>query len=210
VPLGLAAAVSPVMFAEQTVMLAGANGRTVAVRYAAGVALVAILYVGALVLWGRAIALPERPRLSSTMDLVFGLILIVVATLLWFRQRSPDDAPATARKSVRAGGAFGFGIVSMATNFTTLALLVPAAKAIAASRVDVAGRLILVAVLVALATIPAWLPVALTIAAPGPASRGLQALNRMITLHGRTLVVAVVAALGGLLIVRGILALADL
>ena len=83
-------------------------------------------------------------------------------------------------------------MISMATNFTTLALLVPGAKVIASSDLGVAGRAVTIAVLVVLAAIPAWLPVALTRVAPGPTARGLDALSRFITLHGRTLVVVVV------------------
>ncbi len=202
------------MFAEQTVLLASASGRTVATRYAAGVALVAALYITALVVWGRVISLPERPRLDSTMDLVLGLVLVGIAALLWFRRSAagdpPDEPSPTTHTAVGASGAFGFGVVSMVTNFTTLALLVPAAKAVAASHVELLGRLLLVALLTVLASIPAWLPVALTRAAPGTATRGLGALSRLITRHGRTLVMVVVAVLGAFLIVRGIVRLADL
>lgn len=215
VPLGLASAVSPVMLAEQTVLLAGADGRTVATRYATGVVAVAVVYIGALVVWGRAIALPARPRLDSTMDLVLGLGLVGLATLLWVRRQDVGDRSTSTQgppshKEVGASGAFGFGIVSMVTNFTTLALLVPAAKAIAASPVELVGRMLLVAVLVVLATVPAWLPVALIGVAPGTAAKGLDALGRLLSRHGRAIVVVVVAALGAILIVRGVLRLADL
>ncbi|MET0908400.1 MAG: GAP family protein [Ilumatobacteraceae bacterium] len=209
VPLGLAAAVSPVMLAEQTVLLAGPNGRVVANRFAIGVGLVALVYVGVLVLWGRVVALPAKPKLSSTMDLVFGVLLVAFAAILWVRRPASSVAAEAPRRSVSPGEAVGFGAFSMATNFTTLALLLPGAKVIASSHVDIAGRLVLVAVLVVLASTPAWLPVALTRVSPGAATRGLDALGRLITRHGRTVVVVVVGALGVYLIVHGLIRLAE-
>jgi hypothetical protein len=53
------------MLTEQTVLLAGPNGRVVATRYAFGVALVAAVYIAVLVVWGRAISLPARSVSSS-------------------------------------------------------------------------------------------------------------------------------------------------
>jgi hypothetical protein len=93
----------------------------------------------------------------------------------------------------------------MATNVTTLALVVPAAKIIAASGVDLPGRAILVALLVAIASTPAWLPVALTRVAPGPAERGLDWIRDLIEQRGRQLVVLLLVGLGLFLLVRGIL-----
>ena len=113
-PLGLGGAVSPVMLTEQTVLLAGPGGLRAATRYATGVLGTLLVIVGALVLFGRAIAPPTEPRLDATLDLV-------------------------------VGAALPFGVFSMATNFTTLALLVPAAKEISSSESSPAARLVLVA-----------------------------------------------------------------
>lgn len=101
----------------------------------------------------------------------------------------------------------GFGVFSMATNFKTLALVVPAAKEIASSDLELAGRAVVIAVLVMLASMPAWLPVALTAVAPGAAERGLLAIGDLIERRGLLLTVLVLAALGLLLVVRGIVRL---
>ena len=197
------------MLAEQTVLLAGPNGRIVANRFAIGVGLVALVFVGALVTCGRVVALPARPTLSSTMDLVFGSLLVAFAVILWVRRPDTPVAAEAPRRSVSPSGAVGFGAVSMATNFTTLALLVPGAKVIASSTIGTVGRIVLVGVLVALASTPAWLPVALARVAPGTASRGLNTLGRLITVHGRTVVVVVVGALGLFLIGHGVVRLVE-
>jgi hypothetical protein len=103
--------------------------------------------------------------------------------------------------------ALGFGAFSMATNVTTIAFVIPGAKIIAASDLGHAGRIVALLVLVGLASIPAWLPVALTSMAPGPAARALGALRGLVEHHGREIVVLVLIGLGALLIVRGLLGL---
>jgi hypothetical protein len=65
VPFGLASAVSPVMLIEQTVILAGPDGKRASTRYAAGAALTLLLFVSFLVLFGRAISLPQEPHLDA-------------------------------------------------------------------------------------------------------------------------------------------------
>lgn len=206
VPLGLGGALSPVMLTEQTVLLAGPDGRRVATRYAAGAALTLLLFASALVLFGRSISLPQEPHLDATLDLVLGALLVGLALVLrWRRPRT--RAPRRPRAAMSPHTALAFGVVSMATNVTTLALLVPAAKEIAASDLGLAGRAVAVIVLVVLASIPAWSPVALTEAAPGPAARGLRMLADLTRRRGRLLTVACLGAFGALLALRGIVRL---
>lgn len=206
VPFGLAGAISPVMLIEQTVILAGPDGERPGTRYAAGAALTLLLFVSVLVLFGRAISLPQEPHLDATLDIVIGASLMVFA--LAIRWRRPRDHNAQrARRGVSLREALGLGVFSMATNFTTLALVIPAAKEIAASHLDLPGRAVVIAVLVALASTPAWLPVALTAVVPGAAERGLLAVSDLIEHRGRLLLALFVAGLGLLLVVRGILRL---
>lgn len=207
IPFGLAGAVSPVMLTEQTVVLAGPGGRRAAVRYAAGAILTLLVFVSALVLFGRSIELPKDPHLDATLDIVVGAALLVVALALQLRRPSGPKPAAPPRREMTARGAFGFGVVSMATNVTTLALVIPAAKEIAASDLELPGRAVAAVVLVVLASIPAWLPVALTVVAPGPADRGLRALGGLLDRHGRTIMVVVVAVLGAFLLARGMIRL---
>lgn len=210
-PFAFAGALSPMMLTEQTVLLATADGRRAATRYAIGAALVLLLFVGLVTLFGRAISLPSEPTLSSSLDIVLGLLLLGVAGLIVHLRRRALRSPGDHRKKDRQVSlgphrALGFGAFSMATNVTTLALVVPAAKIIAASGVALAGRALLVLVLVAIAATPAWLPVALTRVAPGPAERALDWLGDLIEQRGRQLVVLLLVALGLFLVIRGVLA----
>jgi hypothetical protein len=105
------------------------------------------------------------------------------------------------------GAALALGAVSMATNVTTLALVIPAAKEIAASELGFASRGVLVLALVGLASSPAWSPVVLTEVAPGPAERGLRTVAGLIVRRGRLLTVLCLATFGALLVLRGIIRL---
>lgn len=211
IPFGLAGAVSPVMLTEQTVLLAGSGGRQAGRRFAAGAFLVMVAWIALLVFFGRAISLPQEPSLDATLDLVLGALLILVSLAIRHgRAGGSKKKKKTSRHSFGPKAAFGFGAFSMATNFTTLALVIPGAKAIAAGSLDLPERAVLVLLLSAIVATPAWLPVALTAVAPGPAQRGLNAIGDFIQDYGRRLTVFLVGGLGLLLVIRGILRIVGL
>ena len=215
IPLGLGGAVSPVMLTEQTVLLAGPDGGRAGVRYAAGVVLTTFVIVVAIVLFGRAISLPTEPHLDATLDLVLGLVLVNVAVLVLVLGRrrggSPsrkggDDRRASGSRQARA--AFAFGVFSMATNVTTLALIA-AGRQGDLQELTLRSQLqaVLVLVLVGLVTTPAWVPVALTRVAPGPSQRGLAAVREQIARRGRGVTVGLLSAAGLFFIGRGLIRL---
>ena len=214
IPLGLGGAVSPVMLTEQTVLLSGPDGGRAGVRYAAGVILTTFVIVVAIVLFGRAISLPTEPHLDATLDLVLGLVLVNVAVLVVVSGRRRGGSPSRqgrddpgASGSRPARGAFAFGAFSMATNVTTLALIAPAAKEISRSDGEIAGQAVLILVLVALVSMPAWVPVVLTRVAPGPSRRGLTAVRDQIARRGRGFTVGLLSAAGLFFIGRGLVRL---
>lgn len=210
VPLGLAAAVSPVMLTEQTVLLAGPDGRRAALLYAAGTATFLMLVVVAVLLMGRSLSLPTEPHLDATLDLVVGGALLALALVV--RLVRPRDRHSARRHDRRLSpaAAFGFGTFSMGTNITTLALVVPAAKEVASSHAPSWGRLVAAVLLVALACLPAWGPVALVSSAPATAGRLLDRVEDLLHRHGRLLVVLLLAAGGTFLVGRGVMRLAAL
>ncbi|MGH3314518.1 MAG: GAP family protein [Nocardioidaceae bacterium] len=210
VPLGLAASVSPVMLTEQTVLLAGPGGRRIGLLFAAGTALVLVVLVDAILILGRSLSLPRAPHLDASLDLAIGglLLVLAVALHLW---RSPDrDTERRLHQRMSLPAAFAFGIFSMATNVTTIALVVPAAKEIAASHLAIWESLLAATLLVIAACLPAWGPVALEAAAPQTAGRFLDRLETFISRHGRQLVVLLIVAAGGYLVVRGVVRLLGL
>jgi hypothetical protein len=204
VPLGLGGAVSPVMLSEQTVLLAGPGGRRASLGYAAGVIGTLLVVVGAIVLFGRAISLPTEPRLDASLDMVIGAVLLAVAAVVVaLGRRNSAQHPHRERPRVGGWAALPFGVFSMATNFTTLALVVPAAKEISSTAGDLADRLVLVVVLVGLASIPAWAPIALTRAAPVAGEQALTAIGDCTERYGRQAAVALLVLAALFFLARG-------
>ena len=204
-PLGLAAAISPMLFTEQTVLIAG-QGVRAGRLFAAGALGTLLVFVSATVLFGRAISLPTEPRLDASLDILVGVLLFAAAAIVPYvhrpRRKTHDDHHAVAGEA-----ALPFGVFSMATNFTTLALVVPAAKEIATTESEIAGRLVLTVLLVALAGIPAWLPLALSRLAPEAGDRATAAAGRLIERHGRPALRAVLVLAGLYFLARGTLRL---
>ena len=208
-PICLAGAISPVLLTEQTVLLAGPGGRRAAHGFAIGAMVTLALIALALVFFGHVIELPARPKLSATLDVVFGVALLAAAAIVHAagRRRARKPAPAgdrTGPQGQRSRAAIPFGAFSMATNFTTIALVVVAAKEIAAADVEAIGRLGLVLVLVLICSLPAWAPIALTKAAPTAGEAALARLGRLIDGYGRAAVVVLLAIGGIYLLARGI------
>jgi len=210
IPLGLGGSVSPVMLTEQTLLLAGPDGRRAGMHYAVGAALTLLLVVLAVVLFGAALSLPSEPRLDACLDLALGAMLVFLAGLgyVWVRLHARvghDQGPSKQWRRRRA--AFPFGAFSMATNFTTLALVLPAAKEIASADLGVVGKVVLAFMLVGLASAPAWVPAVLTRVAPRAGQRILDAIGRLITRYGRQAIVALLSFAGIFFVARGLVRL---
>ena len=208
VPLGLAAGVSPVMLTEQTVLLARPGGTRTGFAYAAGTATVLVGVVGVVLFAGWSVALPSAPRLDATLDLVTGGAILVLAAVVGLLRPLRHHERRHPSGRLTPSTAFAFGLFSMATNLTTLALVVPAAKEIAAEGLPMWDSLPAAALLVALACLPAWGPVALDASAPVTARRLLDRLQGAIQHHGRMLVVWLITGAGAFLVARGIVRLA--
>ncbi len=204
VPLAVAGAISPVMLTEQTLLLARRDGRRTGSLYAVGAVVTLLVLVVAMVVLGRAVKLPSQPRLSESLDLVVGAVLLGLAALIVALGRHRHVPSTTRRTHPRvARAALPFGVFSMATNVTTLALMVPAAKVISSANVGLAGRALLVGVLVGIASVPAWAPVALTMAAPDVGERALEAIRHLIIRWGRMVLVVASVAAGFFFVIRG-------
>lgn len=207
-PFAVASALSPMMLTEQTVLLA--KDQASARRFALGVFITGFAFVALATLFGKAISLPTEPTLSSSLDIALGVLMILLAGILIWLKRRAGDRPLKPKKkkkrNISRPQAFGFGAFSMATNFTTLALLLPAAKIIAASGIGYLERAPLELVLALMAATPAWLPLALADATPG-SRRGLTWIARVIAEHSRGLIGAALVLLGAFLVLRGAIGL---
>lgn len=211
VPLGISAAVSPVMLSEQAVVVGGPNGRRTGSLYAAGTLLVLVVLVVAVTLLGRSVTLPSAPHLDATADVILGMVLLAsaVAVARVRPHRSLDQPERRSRGPMGPVVAFGFGVFSMATNVTTLALVVVAAKDVSSADQPLAPSTVALMLLAVLAAMPAWAPVLLAVL-PGRSTVALAALSEQVTRHGRQLAVMVLLIIGTFLVVRGIVRLGGL
>lgn len=199
------------MFTEQTLILTTAHGKRAATAYALAAIAVLLVVASALVLLGRSIDLPNDPSLSAWLEMVVGLALLLAAFAVHRRgDRSDSGQERRPPKTIGIGGAFLFGGFSMLTNYKALALMLPAAKVIVTSGVDRPERLVLTAVLVLVASTPAWLPVVLQVVAPGLVDRILTAIRDFLERHGHLILELLLAALGAFLTVRGVVLVAAL
>lgn len=165
-PLALLGAVSPLIFVTVSTLLAG-RGRGAALRYALGAALVLALVValGAGLLGAGLTSLVERELASRVVDGVLGVLLLGYAVLQARSVRRDEHAPHPAPGS-RDGDPFPLGVTAMATNFTTLPLLLSAGQHVGAARLPLAESLPVLLLVVLLALTPAWLPLVLGAVAP--------------------------------------------
>ncbi|MFZ9668422.1 MAG: GAP family protein [Solirubrobacterales bacterium] len=214
-PFALAGAISPMVLTEQTVLLTTAGGRRTASIYAAGAVLVLTVYISLLLLFGNLISFPAHESFSASVDLGLGIALLLFASFLRHRgkvkaaRRVEKKEKQDARMAVGPAQAFGFGVLGMATNVTTLAALIPAAKIISERENGLIDNAVLGLIVVVIAAIPAWIPIVLTLIAPGPADRFLKALGDFFHRRGRLVLVLIFGLLGAYLIVTGLLKLAS-
>ncbi|UJA20331.1 hypothetical protein HJD18_08990 [Thermoleophilia bacterium SCSIO 60948] len=211
IPLSAGGAISPMMFTEQIVLL-GTRGPRAAWQFALGATLALLVIVVLLVFVGSIIELPSKPTLSASLDIVLGGVLVVLGASIEYvgrhplrRRKRPEKDPENASGVVEGhAAAFPFGVFSMVTNFTTIAVVTVAAKQIAAAKTDTPGRIFLVAFLVAVCSFPAWAPPLTTKLSPTSGQRLLETLRRLITDHGRQAVAVLVVLAGLYLLAKGI------
>lgn len=217
IPLALGAAVSPILFAIVVGILSGARTVHRGLVFAAG-AVVPLIALALLVLaLGSAFSLPDSPTLKAVLDLALGAVLLALGARALLRRPGPartsdagdagdaaESAPGAAAGAAGSGRYFAFGVESMATNFTTIALFVPAVKMIAESGVDAVEKALVVALVVVLAMTTVIVPLALVALAPDSAGRVLGAIRGFFRRHSRAAMIVLGLGFGTLLVVRGI------
>ena len=142
------------------------------------------------------------------VDLGFGVLL----ALLGFRAlvHTPKPKPPRVESTdprAHLGRFFGIGVAMMLTNFSTIVLYVPAMKDVAIASVGFAAKAATVAIVLAFAAAPAWVPVVWDTVAPTTAGRALGGLNSFLARHQKTVSVTVCFVFAVYLVVKGAAAL---
>lgn len=211
-PLAIGSAVSPTLLAVVLLILAG--GEHPRARGAfftlGGTAMLVVL--GAIVLSIGSKTVQSGAKHTDTVtaaaDVVFGVLLLALA-MRAFMHKGPAKQREARRhlKGVRAGRFFAFGFTMMTVNVTTLVLYIDATKEVAHASVSDASRAIVMAILIAFATLPAFGPVTAYAIAPDPASRALGRLNAFVTRHAAAIGGGLCLVFGAYLLIKGAKAL---
>jgi hypothetical protein len=141
--------------------------------------------------------------LYAWVDIGFGVLMLGAAVLTYVRRGGANGA---TRLIGRIGplACFGFGAVMMATNTSAIAAYVPLLHEISNSGLARADRAVALAISDLVILAPIGVPIAIRVLAPDRATKLLGAIRGFLDRHGATIAAVVFAALGALLVIRGI------
>ncbi len=222
-PLALGSAVSPLVLVAQilTVTRSG-SGLRAGWWFGLGSAVVVALWISLALVVGHA--LPQAPAgpdpESACLRLVLALVLLGLGVKL-LRQApepvqahagqqgpSPDsqgtgsqDGPATRRHPLRR--AFGLGLVTMASNVTSLVLVFPAVHDLGRDRLPGLQEALLVGLIALFALLPSLAPPLLLLVSGAGGRRQLERLNGWTQAHQRQISGGLCLGFGLLLALSG-------
>ena len=195
-PLALGAAVSPVILLVQMATLTSGTARLARAWAVAGGTAVALTGWG-LAGWVLVNRLPT-PRTgpdatAAAVDLALAFVLVALGLRSLSQRHDPPHAPAPQDSTggAHVAASFALGLVAMATNVTTVVLFLPAVRDVARAQLPVGGSAVVLAVLLLIVTVPAWLPV-LAVTLGGAAGRRLlDRVGAFATIHHATIAAVV-------------------
>lgn len=207
-PLALGAAVSPIVLAITVAMLTGEGRGPRAVAFLIGAAIPLVAIAGLILIFGSRVSLQLPPGVLAPLDLVFAALLLFIGGRALSRQLrgAPAGAPGShdEHRSVPPSRALAIGLGSMATNFTSLILFLPAMKEIAAATLPLDLRAIVAGLVVAIVLSTIWLPLALSFVAPRTVDAVLKDVAAFFEKNQRGVTIILGLGFGAYLLVRGI------
>ena len=213
VPLGLAAAASPVPLLVLLLLLLTPRAVSNGVAFTGGWA-VSLLAVGGgvLVVRGSADGPSDDAISVAPLEAGLGLVLLGLAVVQW--RRRPRNGSAvrvpgwlTAADDCTPARAFALGTVLVVLNPKVLALAVVAAGTIGAASAEPVLRGTGLLVFAGLGSLGAGIPLGLRVALGARASRRLLSWRDWLVANGAAVTTAVLTALGLLLLTRAATAL---
>lgn len=188
-PLALGAAVSPTLLTIEVLILSGLRDqRPRAWAFAAGCAVALIAYMVALATLARGLQLQstDQSTTESAVKLVCALALVALGVRAL--RRGPSTEPsAVQRKLAEARPRLYFvaGLAGMATNASSLVLIVPAMHVTVDADITTGQRAAILAFLFVVVLIPVWLPVSLVTVLGHRGDVVIHHLNEFTTAHSR-------------------------
>jgi hypothetical protein len=207
-PLALGAAISPIVLAITVAMLTGEGRGPRAIAFLAGAAIPLVALSALIMFFGSGVSLKVPASVQGPLDLAFAALLLFVGGRALVRQLR--GAPAGSARShdehrgVAPSRAFAIGLGSMATNFTSLILFLPAMKAVAAAPVTPGARAIAAAVIVAIVLSTIWMPLLLITVAPRTVDALLADVAAFFEKNQRAVAIVLGLGFGAYLLIRGL------
>jgi len=212
IPLSLGAAISPTLLTALVLVLSG--------RVAPRMRAWATVGGAALTLFALTLAAPVvaqalhsvKPVIIDRVDVLGGVLLLALAARNVLRKHDTSEsakkrAPRTASDKAHLLGYLGFGVVLIATDFSSTILYLAALKDIASANIATAEKYALVLIPFSAVMAPALIPTALSTLAPRLSDRALKPVAAWTGAHSTAITVAICAVFGVYLIVRGLLPL---
>lgn len=209
-PLALGAAVSPTLLTLQLLILSGTvRPRSRAWAFTGGVAAAIVVYLLVLTTVGKGLSLSSGS--GSPTDRIIKIaaaaLLILLGLRALFRKSAGGPRPsriAGRLKDARWRFFFGLGLLGMASNFSSLVLIVPAVHEISESKVPGLAQGLLLAMLFFFTLAPVLLP-ALAVSLLGPrADRVLGAMNTFTKTHASQINAAIAFVFAAILLYAGL------
>lgn len=193
-PYAVGAAVSPLLLTIQIVILAGGvHPKRRAWLYTAGAAVVAAVIIALLATLFQGVT----PSASGPSDFQRGVeitaaVILCVLALRSFLpvHASADDKPGKLQEWVQhasSGKFFFIGMIMMATNASSIIMLVPGIHAVEVMRPGLAPAIVALSIALVLVMLPALIPVGLVTLLGSRSNAFLQRLNEFATKHSRTI-----------------------
>lgn len=209
VPLAVATAVSPLPLVVLLVVLLTPRAVPNGLALVAGWAM-ALLVVGAVtvMLVGSGAGLDERGTVVSTLEVLVGLVLLLLAARQWSRRPRGGAEAIVPRWLIVADQstplrAFAMGAVLVMANPKNLALAVAAAGAVAGASTESGTRAWALVLFAALGTAGLAVPLGLRMSLGTRADGLLSRWRRWLVVHGTPVASGLLAAIGCLLLLRG-------
>jgi len=203
IPLGLAAAVRPGLFALQLLIVGQPHWWPRARAFGIGAAL-PLLVFGALVFFGfNQLPKPETGSLDIlgiSLRTIIGLAFIVAAVWLLISHPELEQKSAEFLKDKAADGSprdfFFLGLVMNAKSITSFALLLPALHDVATSRERVVWNVLALVLLYVLVFTTLWVPVVLAVVLGRRNSGALAKISDYVLRHNFTILGAMFLIVG--------------
>ncbi|HLM31658.1 MAG TPA: GAP family protein [Solirubrobacterales bacterium] len=209
-PLMLAAASNPAVISI-VVLLLTASDRPLprAIAFVAGFALVlvALGVVGLLLFRSSRETFGTGGALFAWLDIVLGVVMLAGAAVTYLRRNAATGGADRLLGRMRPAAFVGVGAAFMVTNTSAIVAYLPLLREIAIAPVSHAERAVALALSDLVIVAPIAGPVLIRLAAPRSSERALGAIRRFLDRFGYLIAIAVFGAIGGFLLIRGLVRL---